>query len=152
MVQILNVSQSGSALKKKLDSDRDPDTHWEEQLDPDPQKMNADSQPCSQWSVCATGYFKENMWWSVGCIFKMAAVCYSVPESMYFQNGGCVLQCARVHVSLVSQLAPEITESFYTLTINLSHNNTLAFSLISKEEQKKKKRERKKGENNNKNR
>ena len=24
----------------------DPDPHWEEQLDPDPQKMNADPQPC----------------------------------------------------------------------------------------------------------
>ena len=32
---------SGSAFKKLLD----PDPHWEEQLDPDPQKMNADPQP-----------------------------------------------------------------------------------------------------------
>ena len=35
---------SGSAFFKLLDSD----PHWEEQLDPDLQKMNADPQPC--WS------------------------------------------------------------------------------------------------------
>ena len=33
---------SGSAFKKLLD----PNPHWEEQLDLDPQKINADPQPC----------------------------------------------------------------------------------------------------------
>ena len=93
---------------------------------------------------------------------------YVVECGMYFQNGSCVLQCARVHVFSKWRLCATVCPSpcfpgvpvstgnhrilLHTHNKFVTQQHTLAFSLISKEEEKKKKRERKKGENNNKNR
>ena len=58
MTQVFFKAGSETALKKQLD----PDLHFEEQLDPDPQKIIADLQPCLtviSWFQIAFGLHQD---------------------------------------------------------------------------------------------